>query len=238
MLSHCTFQDEKVQLTVLTDRSQGGSSTSDGSLELMVSTTGLLGRRNNLLPVTLSILYLSFITLPKPYSSLTHWAQKDRKVIQETVACESFKNSRHSVCIRDQGKQRWRLSQGVTSCHSIRHWKKTLAAALILMFPSPFFPSSMLVAGTSTAADWWQPGCKWATTWAWPLPSWTSGSGTSSHPLRHDRVISWATSATSSARIYGTTAGVGTWWRTSIPAWTAQHWAGDEKGRETEPLQL
>lgn len=30
-------QDGNVQLTVLTDRSQGGSSLSDGSLELMVS---------------------------------------------------------------------------------------------------------------------------------------------------------------------------------------------------------
>lgn len=29
-------QDQKVQLTVLTDRSQGGSSVLDGSLELMV----------------------------------------------------------------------------------------------------------------------------------------------------------------------------------------------------------
>lgn len=36
-LSPLTRQDGKAQLTVLTDRSQGGSSLKDGSVELMVS---------------------------------------------------------------------------------------------------------------------------------------------------------------------------------------------------------
>jgi len=36
-------QDQKVQLTVLTDRAQGGSSIFDGSLELMVRGRGVGG---------------------------------------------------------------------------------------------------------------------------------------------------------------------------------------------------
>lgn len=51
------FQDRKTQLTVLTDRSQGGSSLTDGSLELMVSTAGWQEQQRGRVPSVIASCY-------------------------------------------------------------------------------------------------------------------------------------------------------------------------------------